>query len=184
MKPLGIALWVCLAVLGTASAQSSDGIVVGIQAGAGYTAIDLPTALDWNEDYFDDWSQVFIPIKVQATFAQFGSARVGGEVGYSRLYYYYVRVPPTPTIYEKDVWVFNVSGLAVLDVSAYFVLQAAAGVYIFDNGTTFGLRGAGLLRLPVGGAVFTIGPGAEVVFGDGTPAAVGLLAGVEFRAGQ
>jgi hypothetical protein len=181
MKPLMIAL--ALGFLGTAAASAQGNTVVGLQLGPGYTVIDLPSALDYDDDELDDWNQFFGAIKLQGTFARLGNVRVGAEIGYSRLYYYYaiVQYVPNDLIYEEDVWVWSVAGLAALDVSPQIELQGAAGLYGFDDGITFGLKGAALYRLQVAEKVaIPVGASVDVIFGDGTPIGLALAVGVEY----
>jgi len=164
--------------------QAMESLIFRINAGAGFTIIDLPTAMEWNENYFDDWDKVNVKVNLQCEFLEFSSLRLGAEIGYNRLYYYYVRVPwvPSDLIYEATVSPINVSALATYSINDNFFIQAAAGPYFFDSGTVLGLKGTLGYRIPVGeNMAVPISLVGDLITGEGTPFSIGITVGLEFK---
>jgi hypothetical protein len=178
-----IAVALLLGAAFPAAAQRVDSLTLRLNAGAGYTIIDLPTALEWDADYFEDWDEVDIKVNLQGLFLDFGRVSLGAEIGYNRLYYYYVVVPwvPSNLYYEGSVGPVNISVLGAVEVARNFFIQAAAGAYIFSDGVTAGLCASAMYTVPIGASMaIPIAANAEVVFGSGTPVAVGLTVGFQY----
>ena len=165
-----------------ANAQITE-IVLGGEIGLGYTIVDLPTALDWDEDYFEEWDQFYARVVANVFFYQAGPVLLGASAGWTRLYYYWVRVPyvPSPLTYEGTVGPVSLGVVGELSPLERVRVRAGANIVIFDDGVTLGLRGSALYRLPIGqGLAAFAGGTADVIFGSGTPVGVGLVLGVDY----
>jgi hypothetical protein len=186
MKKARILVVIAAILLGAvfpAGSQGIDSLTLRLNAGVGYTVIDLPTALGWDEQYFEDWSELDIKGNVQGLFMDLGPITLGAELGYNRLYYYYVRVPylPSPLIYEKSVGPVSLSILGAFEVFSNFFVQAVLGPYFFDDGVTIGIGTSAMYVIPIRENMgIPVAAYADVVFGDGTPIAVGLTAGLQY----
>jgi len=164
--------------------KTIESLTFRINAGVGTTIIDLPTALDWNEGYFEDWDKLNVRVNIQCEFLDFSSFRLGVEVGYNRLYYYYVRVPwvPSPIIYEGTISPINISALGSYMFNDEIFVQVGIGPYIYGDGVVMGIKGALGYRIPVGeNMAVPISLVGDVNFGDGTPISFGLTVGFEYK---
>jgi hypothetical protein len=163
-----------------AAAIEIDSVTLRLNAGAGYTIIDLPTAFDWDPDYLEDWDYTDIKVNVQGLFLDLGRLEVGAELGWTRLYYYHFRVPG-PTNYYGSVGPVNISVLGSLELFRNFYVQAAAGPYIFNDGVTGGISASGVYTIPIGTTMaIPISAFADVVFGDGIPVSFGATVGFQY----
>jgi hypothetical protein len=172
-------LFMCFPLFG----QGIDSVLFGLILGGGYTAIDLPSALGWEEQYFEEWEQIYATVNLQGSFLNFGSFTLGAEIGYNLLYYYYVRVPyvPSPLIYEGTVSTINIGALGTMSLTETLAVQAVVGLHIFEDGVTLGVKSSLLYRIPISELMAVpLGLTAEVIFGDGTPIVIGLVAGIEY----
>jgi len=164
-----------------AFAVEIDSVTLRLNAGAGYTIIDLPTAFDWDPDYLEDWDYTDIKINVQGLFLDLGRFDLGAELGWTRLYYYHFRVPPVPNNYYGSVGPVNLSVLGALELFRNFYVQAAAGPYIFSDGVTVGISASGVYTIPIRSTMaIPITAFADVVFGDGTPISFGATVGFQY----
>ncbi len=164
--------------------RAMESLIFRINAGAGFTFIDLPTAMEWNENYFEDWDKVNVKVNLQCEFLEFSSLRLGAEVGYNRLYYYYVRVPwvPSALIYEATIAPVNVSALVSYSINDNFFIQAAAGPYFFEEGAVLGVKGTLGYRIPVSeNMAVPISLVGDLITGEGTPSSIGITVGLEFK---
>lgn len=165
--------------------QSIDTLIFRLNAGAGFTLIDLPTALEWDENYFEEWDKVNVKVNLQCEFLDFSSFRLGAEIGYNRLYYYYVSVPYppfTPRVYEETVSAINISALGTYVSGNNLFIQAGVGPYFYGEGVTIGIKGALGYRISVGENVAVpISLVADLNTGDGTPFSFGLTVGIEYK---
>jgi hypothetical protein len=158
--------------------------VFRINGGAGYTFIDLSTALDYNWDDFRDWDQLNVKVSLQSLFFHISPFSVGVEVGYNILYYYYVIIAYTeyqPIYREATVYTINVSAVGAYSLSDIISILSSAGVYFFENGTTFGFKGSLVFRLPITENIaIPFALVGEVIFGDGIPITAGATVGFEY----
>lgn len=164
--------------------KTFESLIFRINAGAGITIIDLPTALEWDEGYFEDWDKLNVRVNIQCEFLDFSLFRLGVEVGYNRLYYYYVRIPwvPSPLIREGTVSPINISAFGSLMLNDKAFVQVGIGPYIYDNGTVMGIKGTLGYRIPFGeNMAVPISLVGDVNLGNGTPISFGLTVGFEFK---
>ncbi|MDF1569684.1 MAG: hypothetical protein RQ801_07725 [Spirochaetaceae bacterium] len=151
------------------------------QGGIGYSIVDIPASTDWNENYFEDWSELNYRLNIQSTWG-FGDLRAGAELGYSWLYYYDVVVPPVPYYYYGYAGAFNIITLAEYRFKKA-ALQAGAGAYTFDDGTSFGIQASGTwrfqLRDPAMSIPLTIR--ADLIFGRALIIPVSIETGFSYR---
>jgi hypothetical protein len=187
MKRALIPLLAALLILAAAFPAASAGIeslTLRLNAGAGYTIIDLPTAFDWDPSYLQEWNYTDIKVNVQGLFLDFGRFRLGAEIGYNRLYYYYFVVPNppfSPNHYYGSVGPVSLSALGAFEAFRNFFVQTSAGIYIFGDGVTFGITPSAMYTIPIGKTMaIPIAAYLDVVFGDGTPIAVGLTVGFQY----
>jgi hypothetical protein len=175
-----------LAVCGAipAAAAGIDSLTLRLNAGAGYTIIDIPSAFDWDPSYFENWDYMDIEVNIQGLFLTFGRFSLGAEIGWNRLYYYYFIVPNppfSPNHYYGSVGPVNISALGALRLFDKFFVQASAGLYIFGDGVTAGISPSALFTIPIGKSMaIPIGAYAEIVFGDGIPISFGATVGFQY----
>lgn len=178
MKRLLILSIVLFTIAGTAIALDFD---ITAQAGIGYSVVDVPKSTEWNESYFNDWSEFNFRFNAQGTWG-LGDFRAGAELGYSWLYYYDVTVPPVPYYYFGYAGAFNISAVAEYRFEK-LAIQAGAGAYIFDDGTAFGVHASGTWRFklknPDMAIPLTIR--ADVIFGRATIIPINILTGFSYR---
>ncbi len=181
---LAAVLLTVLAVL-PAAGQSFDHLLLSGNVGAGYTLIDMPTAFGWDPAFFQDWDQLHVAANVQGLFLHFGPASIGAEVGYNRLYYYYVVVPWTPSnlYYWNTISTIDLSALVELRLVGGLSVQGGVGAHIFlSGGVTPGLKAALRYSIPLNDRMaIPLSVAAQVIFGEGTPVAVGATAGFSYR---
>jgi hypothetical protein len=187
MKRALVVLLVALLALCAAFPAASAGIdslTLRLNAGAGFTIIDLPSAFGWDPSYLDEWDYTDIKVNVQGLFLDFGRFSLGAEIGYNRLYYYYFIVPNppfSPNHYYGSVGPVNLSVLGALEVFQNFFVQASAGLYIFGDGVTAGISPSAMYTIPVGeNMAIPIAAFIDVVFGDGIPIALGATVGFQY----
>ncbi|MBN1836242.1 MAG: hypothetical protein JW820_10355 [Spirochaetales bacterium] len=180
-----LAVLLVLAAAFPAASAGIDSLTLRLNAGAGYTVIDLPTAFDWDPDYLDDWDYTDIKVNLQGLFLQFGGFRLGAEIGYNRLYYYYFVVPNppfSPNHYYGSVGPVSLSALGAFEVIRNLFVQLSAGLYIFGDGVTAGLSSSVMYAIPIAASMaIPVAAYFDVVFGDGMPIAFGLTAGFQYR---
>lgn len=149
-----------------------------IEAGGGYSVVDVGGVAEADGAFANDWSQSGYRLSGRALF----NDRFGAEVGYQYLYWYRVRIPfgSQPINREYDVTALSAMALmrfggegAVVDLGAGFAmlddpvgqLSVAVGWEIMDR-LAIKLRADGLLAsqptLPVGLAFsYAIRPGSD-----------------------
>lgn len=151
------------------------------QGGIGYSIVDIPKSTDWNESYFNDWSELNFRLNAQGTWG-FGNFRAGAELGYSWLYSYDVTVPPVPYYYYGYAGAFNISALGEYRFS-HFAFQAGVGAYFFDDGTSLGIHVAGTWRFPLGNPAMAIPLGirADFIFGRALIVPISIVTGFSYR---
>lgn len=171
-----------LAVILTLITISATAIDVDIttQGGIGYSIVDIPESTDWNESYFNDWSELNFRLNVQGTWG-FGKFRAGAELGYSWLYSYDVTVPG-PYYYYGYAGAFNISALGEYRFE-HIAVQAGAGAYIFDDGTAFGIQVAGTWRFQLKNPSMAIPLGirADFIFGRALIVPISIVTGFSYR---
>jgi hypothetical protein len=187
MKSTRIATMVILTILfvgvNPAAAQSGKTLRFRLNAGFGATIIDLPSALGWDERYIDEWNKYNVKVNLQCEFLDVSTFRLGAEVGYNRLYYYYVRVPYPPYVntYYATVAPINISALGSYYINPQAYVQVGVGPYFFEEGVVLGFKGAFGYRIPVGDNIaIPISVGGDLILGDGTPITIGAAVGFEY----
>ena len=167
-------------VAGTSAALDLE---ITAQGGVGYSIVDIPKSTEWDESYFNDWSELNFRLNAQGTWG-FGDFRAGAELGYSWLYYYDVTVPPVPYYYYGYAGAFNVSALAEYRFDNV-ALQAGAGAYIFDDGTSLGLHAAGTWRFKLSPSMsIPLSVRADIIFGRAMIIPISIMSGFSYRIGQ
>jgi len=166
------------------SGKTFESLIFRINAGVGTTIIDLPTALERDERYFEDWDKLNVRVNIQCEFLDFSSFRLGVEVGYNRLYYYYIRIPwvPSPLIRERTIIPKNISAFGSYMLNDKTFVQVGIGPYIYYDGVVMGIKGTLGYRIPVGeNTAVPISLFGDVNLGDGTPISFGLTVGFEYK---
>ena len=157
----------------TTAAPLSAQPIFEIEAGGGYTIVDVEAVGFAEGGFAEDWSQPSYRLAARALFNEGPGPRFGAEVGYQYLYWYQVRIPfgIQPIRREYDVTAVSAMGLlrlggeaAVVDLGAGLaflddpvaVLSAAVGWEVADR-VVVKLRADGMLAaeptLPLGIAV-------------------------------
>lgn len=172
-------LAVVLIIIATTSAALDFEITA--QGGVGYSIVDIPKSTEWDENYFNDWSELNFRLNAQGTWG-FGDFRAGAELGYSWLYYYDVTVPPVPYYYYGYAGAFNISALAEYRFDNV-ALQVGAGAYIFDDGTAIGVHAAGTWRFKLNNPAMSIPltVRADIIFGRAMIIPISIMSGFSYR---
>jgi hypothetical protein len=68
-------------------------VQIDLEAGAGYTFVDIETMADNDGEIAQDWDQFMYRFAARAFFGESSGVKVGAEVGYQYFYWYQVRVP-------------------------------------------------------------------------------------------
>lgn len=105
-----------------------------VEAGGGYTIVDVEAIGIAEGGFAEDWSQPSYRIAARAVFGRRSGARFGAEIGYQYLYWYQVRIPfgITPIRREYDVSAASVLGLLRLG-SGPAVLDVGAGLAFLED---------------------------------------------------
>lgn len=186
MSRFAITLLVLATLTSGLSAQNSTPVVVGAEIGVGYTVVDLAAALEWDEQYFEDWDQVYGRVEAHAFFFRAGPVLLGASVAWNRLYYYWVRVPyvPSPLVYEGTVQPLSVGAVGEIGVGDQLRLRIGSNIMIFGDGVAAGFRASGFYDLPFAETLrFSIGATADLILGSGIPFGIGLVAGIDYPLG-
>jgi hypothetical protein len=178
-------LFLCIFSIVTLSLSALDfsPIVARANVGIGYTFIDLPAALEWDQEYFNDWSQFNFKVNAQALFLHISPFSIGLEFGYNMLYYYDVDVPYVPSNlpYEGTVSTLDLLALGSYPFSDAMSVLAGLGIHIFDNGVVFGLKGSFVYKFRINkNMAIPLSAVCDVIFGDGIPIVIGATAGFEY----
>jgi len=177
MKQYVIPAIVLLVVTGASAALDLE---ITAQGGVGYSIVDIPKSTGWDESAFDDWSELNFRFNAQGTWG-FGDFRAGAELGYSWLYYYDVIVPG-PYYYYGYAGAFNISVLAEYRFENT-TIQAGAGAYIFDDGTSLGVHASGTWRFNLNNPnmYIPLTVRADIIFGRAVIVPVSILSGFSYR---
>jgi hypothetical protein len=176
VRRMAVAAVLAPAVAAPASAQTT----LEVEAGGGYTIVDVEAVGFADGGFAEDWSQPTYRLALRALFGAASGPRFGAEVGYQYLYWYQVVIPYgiQPIRREYDVTATSAMGLlrlggeaAVVDLGAGVafledpvgVLSLALGWKVADR-VAVKLRADGMLAqeptIPVGVAVsYAFGPG-------------------------
>jgi len=174
-----ILILACILTVSVFSTTAMD-LEIAAQAGIGYSIVDVPESTGWNESDFNDWSQLNYRFNVQGTWG-FGDFRAGAELGYSWLYYYDVTVFG-PTYYYGYAGAFNISALAEYRFDN-IAIQAGAGAYIFDDGTSLGISLSGTWRFKLKNPAMSIPltVRADFIFGRSIIIPIDIMTGFSYR---
>ena len=182
-KTLLVAVGLVSAISCLASAEFMPDITTGTEVSFGYTAIDLPTALEWDEDYFMDWDQFYVRAELHAFFYQAGPVLLGATAAWNRLYYYWVRVPyvPTPLTYERVVQVVSIGVVGQFEFVDRLLLRVPVSLAIFGDGVTVGIRPTFLYQFPLSAKLdLSAGLTIDMILGSGLPIAAGATVGLDY----
>ena len=102
------------AALLTLSPSLSAQLKVELEAGGGYTLVDVEAVADLDNEIATDWGQGMYRFAARVFFAETSAFEVGVEGGYQYLYWYDVRIPygSTPIYRTYDVDAKTVAGVA------------------------------------------------------------------------
>lgn len=155
----------------------------GIDISLGHTIVNFEKALDYADDYMEDWNQFHIAVRGKCYLRSEGNMQLGAEVGWNKLYYAYYRMPySTYYIYRE----YYVSTTSLMLLGKYtmdkFYTAASFGLHIFKDGTSAAIGGefgyyfsiTDYISIPLS---LRITP----VFGDGTPITVALTFGLTYK---
>ena len=179
MKRIGFVL----AGLLTLSLVNAQFRSAGLVAGAGYTAVNIESAIDYSP--LEEWDNIGIIIKAVAEYELKPGLLLVGELGSNRLYYWEYRW--TDGYYGgtrwRSEWTTNIGVSAKKMINESFYLQAGPGIHIFNDGTgtVLGvLLGAGY-ELGIGERLIVpLGFRTEVVFGSAIPVSLLLHSGIRY----
>jgi hypothetical protein len=166
-----------------ASPADSFSLDIGLCASAGYTALDFEAASDYPDSTLEDWDQFHYKIMAYGLYPLSTSLRVGLELGYNYLYYYFYRIPyGLSPVYREAEWsTISCLGLIRLDLTELFFIQGGAGMHSFiDDGTAFALSATAGIQPRVGACRFPISLRIDPIFGAGMPTTIALGVGVEY----
>jgi hypothetical protein len=157
-------------------------VTVELEAGAGYTVVDIETMAENDGEFARDWGQFMYRFAARAFFGESSGLKVGAEAGYQYFYWYSVRVPygDTPIYREYDHSGTTVLGVvrleggpALVDLGAGVALvdetrpmiSASVGANVFAGLSVWGRVDAtltGQVAAPVGVAVsYALSPGGD-----------------------
>ena len=155
-------------------------VTVELEAGAGYTVIDIEALAEGYGEFAQDWDQFMYRFAARAFFGESSGLRIGAEAGYQYFYWYSVRVPygdyPIYREYSQEgTTVLGMvrleSGRALVDLGAGVALvdetrpmiSASVGANVFAGLSVWARADAtltGQLAAPVGVAVsYALSPG-------------------------
>lgn len=159
-------------------ALPASNLTLGLHVHGGITIVDVGKATEWGR-YVDDWDTFFYGFFAQG-FYQLSKLYVGFEFGYSRLYYYYARVPyaPRPIIYEGVS--APMKGLLITQyaITDSIFVQAGAGLHFFDE-AAIGLMGSFGYHLKISDKIqIPIFLRTDLILGTGTPIVFSIGSGV------
>ena len=125
---------VAMALAFTVAAPVSAQPIFEIEAGGGYTIVDVEAVGFAEGGFAEDWSQPSYRLAARALFNQGPGPRFGAEVGYQYLYWYQVRIPfgIQPIRREYDVTAASAMGLLRLGGEAA-VVDLGAGLAFLDD---------------------------------------------------
>ena len=129
--PFAAAAALTIGVATDASAQTH----FEIEAGGGFTVVDVETVASNDGAIAQDWSQPSFRLAGRALFASDSNRRFGAEAAYQHLYWYQVRIPygSTPITRDYSVSVMKVLGLFRYDMESGTVLELGAGLAFGDT---------------------------------------------------
>ncbi len=160
---------------------------VGISVFPGYTLVNFENALEYSDDYMEDWDQFYLSVKFHGFLPSQNNFQLGAEFGWNKLYYAYYRIPyATPTYVYRE---FSVSTLSLMAMGRYtfnkFFLLGRGGLHFFDSGTSLALGGeAGWNIMLSDNLIIPLSIRITTIFGDGTPSSVSLGSGLKYLIGK
>jgi len=109
-------------------------VSVELEAGAGYTVIDIEALAEGYGEFAHDWNQFMYRFAARAFFGPPSGLRIGAEAGYQYFYWYSVLVPygDYPIYREYDQEGTTVLGVVRLK-SGRALVDLGAGVALLDE---------------------------------------------------
>lgn len=106
-----------------------------VEAGGGYTLVDVAGVADADGAIAQEWSQPGYRFSGRALFGAGEGMRFGAEVAHQYLYWYRVNIPfgSTPIRREYDVTATSAMGLVRIGSSGAAMLDLGAGVAFLDD---------------------------------------------------
>lgn len=156
---------------------------IGVLGSAGFTIVDLTKASGYDEPILTNWGTFHYQFDLQATY-KIGLLELGLEVGYNKLYWYYLRIPyGTQTIYrERHINTVNIYGLIQHTRPNAIFLQAGAGVHFFKDGTVLGFMSTAGYEFRLSDKLSApLFIRIDLIMGDGTPIPISLGAGIRYK---
>ena len=119
------------ALLVCSGAPLTAQVKVELEAGGGYTIVDVEAVADLDGEIANDWGQGMYRFAARAFLATMGNVEVGVEGAYQYLYWYSVRVPygPQPIYRTYDVNATTVAGV--------LRFKGASTTFDVDGGVAF-----------------------------------------------
>ena len=152
---------------------------IGLNAIAGYTIVDVETAM---ERILTDWDQFSYGGNIYALYGLKENLMIGLETGFHRLYYWEEYYGYGGYYRWEDISTIHFGPKAELKAGKLF-LQTGLNLRIFTNGsgTVPALMFGGGYKIPISDALsIPIGIRTDVIFGSATPIAVNLTMGVRY----
>jgi hypothetical protein len=146
----------------------------------GYTIVNFEKALDYSNDYLENWSEFHYSAALRGFLSSETSIQFGAEFAWQRLYYGYYIIPYGEYPVYRE---FNVTTISLMALGRYYVDKffavGGAGFHFFNSGISpaicieagYMINAGANLKFPVS---LRINP----VFGKGTPTPISIGAGV------
>jgi len=132
--PLLLSSLVCLLCSMLVATPARAQVTVELEAGAGYTVIDIEALAEADGEFAQDWDQFMYRFAARAFFGESSGVKVGVEAGYQYFYWYSVRVPYGDTPIYRE---YGQDGTTVLGVvrlqSGGALVDLGAGVALLDE---------------------------------------------------
>ncbi len=168
-----------LALFFISLSASSQKFEIGLNAIAGYTIVNVQTAM---EKVLTDWNQFSYGGNVYGLFGLKENLSVGLETGFHQLYFWEEYYGYGGYYRWGDISTIHLGPIAELKANNLFA-QTGLNLRFFINGSGIvpALMFGGGYKIPLTGSIsLPVGVRADVVFGSATPIAVNLTIGIRF----
>jgi hypothetical protein len=155
---------------------------ISLSAYPGFTIVNFEKALDYSDDYLENWKQFYISAAIRGFLSTEKPIHLGAEIAWQQLYYAYYIIPYyiSPVYREFNVTTVSLMALGRYSVNRFFAV-GGAGVHLFNSGISpaicleagYMIKAGTNLKFPVS---FRINP----IFGSGTPTPISVGAGVSY----
>jgi hypothetical protein len=160
-----------------------QGVIVRASAGGGFTLVNFENASGYPDSSLQDWDQGHYSFFIQGLFTVKPRLRIGGEIGFEQLYYWYYIIPYgySPVYREANWATVFVGGVAQYFVTPLVYILGGADLHFFDGTPAVGISLAmgveprfGKLSFPI---EFRVKP---IIGGAGVPTPLQITVGMAF----